>query len=212
MTVRSTLFLILLSSILVFGHLHPTYQNNRRQREGEPIEGRKARTWSPDRQQRSFGSQSNPKRMLKVLDFSADIDRNPESNGEYTSANLEAGPLPKSFTICSAFMVEAWTTDYAGALMFVLFDVNGNMWGYVSPPQPSFRPAHSPHLLQQQHRNTSSSLYFSERSAHKSKIRIDLVHKRERNLTKEVRGSKGQGGNAGRGVGSLTSQPTERCR
>ena len=69
--------------------------------------------------------------MLKVLDFSADIDRNPESNGEYTSANLEAGPLPKSFTICSAFMVEAWTTDYAGALMFVLFDVNGNMWGYV---------------------------------------------------------------------------------
>ena len=69
--------------------------------------------------------------MLKILDFSADIDRNPESNGEYTSANLEAGPLPKSFTICSAFMVEAWTTDYAGALMFVLFDVNGNMWGYV---------------------------------------------------------------------------------
>ena len=55
-------------------------------------------------------------------------------------------------------------------------------------------------------------LYFGVGSAHKRYIRKDLVHKRERNLTKEVRGSKGQGGSAGRGVGSLTSQPTERCR
>ena len=50
----------------------------------------------------------------------------------------------------------------------------------MSPPQPSLRPAQSPNFLQQQHRNTSSSLYFSERSAHKRYIRKDLIHKREK--------------------------------
>ena len=79
----------------------------------------------------------------------------------------------------------------------------------MSPPQPSLRPAQSPNLLQQQHQNTSS-LYFGVGSAHKSNIRKDLVHKRERNLTRKVRGSKGQGGSAGRGVGSLIATPIER--
>ena len=50
----------------------------------------------------------------------------------------------------------------------------------MSPPQPSLRPAQSPNFLQQQHRNTSSSLYFNERSAHKRYISKDLVHKREK--------------------------------
>ena len=50
----------------------------------------------------------------------------------------------------------------------------------MSPPQPSLRPAQSPNFLQQQHRNTSSSLYFNERSAHKRYIRKDLVYKREK--------------------------------
>ena len=54
------------------------------------------------------------------------------------------------------------------------------------------------------------NLYFGVGSAHKRYIRKDLVHKRERNLTKEVRGSKGQGGSAGRGVGSLRATPIER--
>ena len=53
MTLPSTLFLVLLSAILVFGGLHPTHQK------GEPMEGRKARTWLPDRQKRSVGSQGN---------------------------------------------------------------------------------------------------------------------------------------------------------
>ena len=43
--------------------------------------------------------------MMNVLDFSTDNDQWPDSNGEYTSAILEAGPLPRSLTICSAFMV-----------------------------------------------------------------------------------------------------------
>ena len=54
------------------------------------------------------------------------------------------------------------------------------------------------------------NLYFGVGSAHKRYIRKDLVHKRERNLTRKVRGSKGQGGSAGRGVGSLRATPIER--
>ena len=59
---------------------------------------------------------------MKVLDFSADNDNERDSNGEYTSATLDAGPLPESFTICSAIMVDAWTTEFTEAGMFTLLD------------------------------------------------------------------------------------------
>ena len=58
---------------------------------------------------------------LKVLDFSADADNARDSNGKYTSATLDAGALPESFTICSAFMVDAWT-PHKDAPMFLLLD------------------------------------------------------------------------------------------
>ena len=59
--------------------------------------------------------------MLKVLDFSADNDQKPDSNAEYTTATLlDAGLLPESFTICSAFLVESWTTVFRSARMFTL--------------------------------------------------------------------------------------------
>ena len=70
--------------------------------------------------------------MMKVLDFSADNDHEPDSNGEYTSATLEAGPLPESFIICSAFMVEAWTTDFSEAVLFTLLDNNGITWANIN--------------------------------------------------------------------------------
>ena len=54
------------------------------------------------------------------------------------------------------------------------------------------------------------NLYFGVGSAHKYNIRINLVHKRKGNLTRKVRGSKGQGGSAGRGVCSLRATPIER--
>ena len=69
---------------------------------------------------------------MKVLDFSEDGDGQPDSNGEYTRATLEAGPLPESFTICSAFMTEAWTTRFTAAEMFSLMRVDGRIWGYVN--------------------------------------------------------------------------------
>ena len=70
--------------------------------------------------------------MLKVLDFSADNDHEPDINGEYTGATLEAGPLPDSFTVCSAFMVEAWTTEFSPAFMFALLDNDGDPWGVIN--------------------------------------------------------------------------------
>ena len=86
----------------------------------------KAQTRIRIRQQRSISSKS-----LKVLDFSADNDHKPDSNGEYTSATLDAGALPESFTICSAIMVDAWTTEFTAADMFQLLDVYGDRWGYI---------------------------------------------------------------------------------
>ena len=91
------------------------------------MEGRKAPTRNRDRKQRLFDSQGNPENMLKVLDFSADNDHEPDSTGDYTSATLEAGPLPESFTICSALVVEAWTTEFTTADMFTLLDNDGNI-------------------------------------------------------------------------------------
>ena len=101
------------------------------QERGGPIDEKKALTGNRDRQQRSVGSQpqGNPKEMLRVFDFSADVDQEPDSNGEYTSATLEAGPLPESFTICSAVMTDAWTTEFSATDMFVLLDNDGDQWG-----------------------------------------------------------------------------------
>ena len=69
---------------------------------------------------------------MKVLDFSADGDQQPDSNGELTGATSEAGPLPESFTICSAFMTEAWTTELLSAYMFALPNNKGDVWGRIT--------------------------------------------------------------------------------
>ena len=70
-------------------------------------------------------------KSLKVLDFSADNDQKADSNGEYTSATLSGGALPESFTICSAFMVDAWTTEQSAADLFSLRDDGGDNWIYI---------------------------------------------------------------------------------
>ena len=67
-----------------------------------------------------------PPSMLKVLDFSAD------SNAEYAGATLEAGPLTESFTICSAFMVEAWKGVTSSAKLFEMVQSSGQAWAYVT--------------------------------------------------------------------------------
>ena len=94
-------FFVLLSVNMACSHLGPMNQN-RMLKERVHEQGRIDQNVIQDRQPRSVST-------LKVLDFSADGDQQPDSNGEYTGATLEAGDLPESFTICSAFMEDAWS-------------------------------------------------------------------------------------------------------
>ena len=113
-------FFLLLSVNMACSHLSPMNQN-RMYKERVHEQRRIDQNVIQDRQPRSVST-------LKVLDFSADGDQQPDSNGEYTSATLEAGPLPESFTICSAWMVEAWTADSTAATLFQLLDNDGIDW------------------------------------------------------------------------------------
>ena len=121
MALLSNLLCLFLTASLVSGHLLSDDQTKRRLWKSEAEEGRRALTRNQDRQHRSVNS-------LKVLDFSADNDGKLDSNNEYTSATLDAGLLPESFTICSAVMVEAWHGK--SARMFTL-GTNGVQWGYI---------------------------------------------------------------------------------
>ena len=86
-------------------------------------------------------------KKFKILDFSKDNDHELDSNGEYTCATLNAGPLPESITVCSAFMVEAWQPSFKESRMFYLIEdlrsnnslyedlrqaEKGHEWGFVS--------------------------------------------------------------------------------
>ena len=81
---------------------------------------------------------------IKILDFSADNERpgRKDSNGSYTYASVEKSSLPFSFTLCSAFMVEAWTSSYTEANVYTLLDDNRNPWLslrlFSSPSQTKF--------------------------------------------------------------------------
>ena len=120
--------LLFLSLTLVSGNLHSP-----REREAE-----KGATRTQDsRQHRSDheceeGDQLCAPAMVKVIDLGADSDHESDSNGEYTSATLEAGKVPDSFTICAAFMTDAWTTIFTGGRIFMLLDVNGDgIWAAI---------------------------------------------------------------------------------
>ena len=77
------------------------------------------------------GRETGSPTMLKILDFSLDVDRAADFNGSYTHASLEKEELPPSFTVCSAFMVEAWITDFSAAELFALKTKEGVTWAYV---------------------------------------------------------------------------------
>ena len=57
-------------------------------------------------------------------------DDEPDQNNSYTHASLRKENLPPSFTICTAFTVEAWTEN-VDAKLFVLHDENGEVWHWV---------------------------------------------------------------------------------
>ena len=110
----SPLFYLLFSLALVSGQ----FQTGRMPFKDLPEEGRRTR------QDRSVSPT-----MMKVLDFSADVDGEADSNGEFTGATLDAGTLPESFTICLAIMTEAWTTEFSAARTVMMLNDNGDRWG-----------------------------------------------------------------------------------
>ena len=81
--------------------------------------------------QRRQNRQADSKSKLKVLDFQADNDQLADRNGEFTSARLIGGRLPDSFSICMAYMVEAWHTEQSAADLFSLQDDQDVYWGNV---------------------------------------------------------------------------------
>ena len=117
---RLGIFLLLVSATHISCRLLPADRPPR-----DEDERREIQTGTQDRQARQVTT-------LKVLDFSADRDHLPDSNGEYTSATLKAGPLPESFTICSALMTEGWMTEFGSAEMFTLLEADGNLWGNIN--------------------------------------------------------------------------------
>ena len=73
--------------------------------------------------------------QVRILDFSEDSDHQPDAEGEYTHATLLRDPkdsFPSSYTICTSFMVKAWTTEFTAANIFYLNDKDGDGWGTVS--------------------------------------------------------------------------------
>ena len=67
---------------------------------------------------------------FKAIDLSEESDQEEDENGEYTSAFIEKEDLPNAFTICSAFSVDAWTTEFSQSAMFALLTKEGHYWSF----------------------------------------------------------------------------------
>ena len=79
--------------------------------------------------------------VLNVLSFADDNNDQAETNGEFTSASLKKTNMPASFTLCLAFMAEAWTDDYQSVDIptFLKDDSRQHKWGHVILyPAPGF--------------------------------------------------------------------------
>ena len=85
-------------------------------------------TTDPDHEKQNCSVSFCP--PLKALDFSLDNDQKPDKGDSYTHASLKKENLAPSFTICTAFMLEAWN-EYADAKLVVLRDDNGDIWNWV---------------------------------------------------------------------------------
>ena len=79
-----------------------------------------------NRKPRSADSEGVILRPLKVLSFADDNDNEADMEGEFTSASLQRRTsLPESFTLCTAFMVDAWNSDYQTTLLFAILRGDG---------------------------------------------------------------------------------------
>ena len=72
-----------------------------------------------------------PGKKISVLQLSDDNDHTADADGEYTHAHLTKPGMPRDFTLCIAFRVETWYTEFTGSFMYVLKDKNGKSWSYI---------------------------------------------------------------------------------
>ena len=63
-----------------------------------------------------------------MISFADDSDGLADSEGDNTGAFLTKPNMPKDFTVCAAYMVEAWTTAFTQANLFYLDNENGDIW------------------------------------------------------------------------------------
>ena len=89
-------------------------------------------TRKPDTTKTTRLAKANGGVRYSVVNFSDDIDGEPDSRGEFTSASLSKPDMPRDFTICTAFMAQAWTTDFTSAHLFSLRGLDGELWAYFS--------------------------------------------------------------------------------
>ena len=98
--------------------------------EVEPVEGNPLR--KPRKVVHTKGRYRQPKSVgtFKAIDLSEDSDQEEDENGEYTSAFIEKENLPDSFTICSAFSVDSWSTEFSQSALFALLSEEGQYWAF----------------------------------------------------------------------------------
>ena len=64
---------------------------------------------------------------LKAFEFG--LDQNEDKCFTARHASIKKGNLPWSFTVCTAFKVEAWTKDFA---LYILSDDKGDDWHWLA--------------------------------------------------------------------------------
>ena len=66
-----------------------------------------------------------------MIHYADDNDQLPDTSGSrgYTGASLTKPDMPRDFTICLAYMNEAYTTDWDSADLIRLHDRDGDYWG-----------------------------------------------------------------------------------
>ena len=82
-----------------------------------PVNSRKSVSEGMERQGRSED-------RTTVINFTDDVDDSPDAEGEYTSMSLgmdRKATLPPSFTVCAAYKVDIWNTEYNQVRLFNLY-------------------------------------------------------------------------------------------
>ena len=69
----------------------------------------------------------------RAVSFDDDNDSDTDENGEFTGVVLEKPNLPPSFTVCTAYNVLAWKTQWLTYNYWIMNDDNGGMWAFINP-------------------------------------------------------------------------------